>query len=203
MSVRALAKRGYRIRVADPPARPRRPSAAARQCRADPAGAGQCARALVGRPRRRRRRPCRSTWSASCFESGRQNFGNVQDFGARAVAEAARAGKARLTHLLGARRRSAVVVGLCAHQGARREGGAGDAQGRGDLAAVDRVRPGGPFLQSLRRHGAAFAGAAADRRRPHALPAGLCRRRRRGDRPLGRRRRSRAAGSTSSAGRRC
>jgi NADH dehydrogenase len=32
------------------------------------------------------------------YESGRQTFNNVQDFGARAVAEAARAAKAKLTH---------------------------------------------------------------------------------------------------------
>ena len=59
----------------------------------------------------------------------------------------------------------------------------------GDHAALDRVRAGGRFLQPLRRHGAVLAGAAADRRRHDPLPAGLRRRCRRGDRPRRRRRR--------------
>ena len=74
---------------------------------------------------------------------------------------------------------------------------------RDDPAAVGRVRPGGRLLQPLRRDRALRAGAAAGRRRPHPLPAGLCRRRRgRGGRG-GRGPRRAAAASTSSAGRRC
>ena len=98
--VRALAKRGYRIRVAT-----RRPDLAGHlqplgNVGQIQAGAGQSARALVGRPRRRRAPTMSSIWSASCIESRPpDSFDAVQDFGARAVAEAARAAGARLTHV--------------------------------------------------------------------------------------------------------
>jgi NADH dehydrogenase len=96
--VRALAKRGYRIRVAT-----RRPDLAGHLQPLGNVGQIQPVQANV-----------RVRWSVDravegadhvinlvgiLFESGRQNFGNVQDFGARAVAEAARANKAGLTHL--------------------------------------------------------------------------------------------------------
>src|SRR6187455_2613121 len=96
--VRALARRGYRIRVAT-----RRPDLAGHLQPLGNVGQIQPVQANV-----------RVRWSVDravegadhvinlvgiLFESGRQNFGNVQDFGARAVAEAARASKARLTHL--------------------------------------------------------------------------------------------------------
>ena len=40
-----------------------------------------------------------STSSAYCIEGGAQKFDAVQEFGARAIAEAARAAGARLTHV--------------------------------------------------------------------------------------------------------
>ena len=58
---RHVVQGARQARLSDPrrhqAARACRPSAAARQCRPDPAGAGQSARALVGRPRGRGRRP--------------------------------------------------------------------------------------------------------------------------------------------------
>src|SRR5262245_52988454 len=95
--VRALAKRGYRIRVAV-----RRPDLAVHVQPLGNMGQIQPVQANV-----------RVRWSVDravegadhvinlvgiLYESGRQTFNNVQDFGARAVAEAARAAKAKLTH---------------------------------------------------------------------------------------------------------
>jgi uncharacterized protein YbjT (DUF2867 family) len=95
--VGALAKRGYRIRVAT-----RRPDLAGHLQPLGNVGQIQAVQANV-----------RVRWSVDravegsdhvinlvgvLFESGRQTFTNVQDFGARAVAEAARAAKAKLTH---------------------------------------------------------------------------------------------------------
>ena len=95
--VRALAKRGYRIRVAT-----RRPDLAGHLQPLGNVGQIQAVQANV-----------RVRWSVDravegadhvinlvgiLYESGRQTFNNVQDFGARAVAEAARAQKAGLTH---------------------------------------------------------------------------------------------------------
>jgi uncharacterized protein YbjT (DUF2867 family) len=95
--VRALAKRGYRIRVAT-----RRPDLAGHLQPLGNVGQIQAVQANV-----------RVRWSVDravegadhvinlvgiLYESGRQTFNNVQDFGARAVAEAARAQQAKLTH---------------------------------------------------------------------------------------------------------
>lgn len=95
--VRALARRGYRIRVAT-----RRPDLAGHLQPLGNVGQIQAVQANV-----------RVRWSVDravdgadhvvnlvgiLYESGRQSFNNVQDFGARAVAEAARAAKAKLTH---------------------------------------------------------------------------------------------------------
>src|SRR5919109_4536967 len=95
--VQALAKRGYRIRVAT-----RRPDLAGHLQPLGNTGQIQPVQANV-----------RVRWSVDravegadhvinlvgiLHESGRQTFSNVQDFGARAVAEAARAAKAKLTH---------------------------------------------------------------------------------------------------------
>lgn len=96
--VRALAKRGYRIRVAV-----RRPDLAGFL---QPLGnVGQIS--FVQANLRYRNSVDRAVEGAShvincvgiLFESGRNNFDAVQDFGARAVAEAARAQGARLTHI--------------------------------------------------------------------------------------------------------
>lgn len=106
--VRALAKRGYRVRVAC-----RRPDLAGHLQPLGNVGQIQAVQANV-----------RVRWSVDravegadhvvnlvgiLFESGRQRFDAVQDFGARAVAEAARAGGAGLTHMsaIGADPRSA------------------------------------------------------------------------------------------------
>jgi len=95
--VRALAKRGYRIRVAT-----RRPDLAGHLQPLGNVGQIHAVQANV-----------RVRWSVDravegadhvinlvgiLYESGRQTFNNVQDFGARAVAEAARAQGAKLTH---------------------------------------------------------------------------------------------------------
>jgi uncharacterized protein YbjT (DUF2867 family) len=95
--VRALAKRGYRIRVAV-----RRPDLAGHVQPLGNVGQIQAVQANV-----------RVRWSVDravegadhvinlvgiLYEAGRQRFNAVQDFGARAVAEAARAANAKLTH---------------------------------------------------------------------------------------------------------
>ncbi|NKN35153.1 complex I NDUFA9 subunit family protein [Agrobacterium sp. a22-2] len=96
--VRALAKRGYRIRVAV-----RRPDLAGFLL---PLGnVGQIS--LVQANLRYRTSVDKAAEGAShvvncvgiLFESGRNNFDSVQDFGARAVAEAARSAGATLTHI--------------------------------------------------------------------------------------------------------
>lgn len=96
--VRALAKRGYRIRVAV-----RRPDLAGHL---QPLGnVGQIS--FVQANLRYRKSVDRAVEGAdhviNCvgvlFESGRNTFDAVQDFGARAVAEAARAAGATLTHI--------------------------------------------------------------------------------------------------------
>ncbi|MEY9782762.1 complex I NDUFA9 subunit family protein [Sinorhizobium fredii] len=106
--VRALAKRGYRIRVAV-----RRPDLAGHL---QPLGTmGQIS--FVQANLRYRKSVDRAVEGAdhviNCvgvlFESGRNTFDAVQDFGARAVAEAARAAGATLTHIsaIGANTQSA------------------------------------------------------------------------------------------------
>jgi len=96
--VRALARRGYRIRVAV-----RRPDLAGHL---QPlGGVGQIA--AIQANLRNRESVNRAVRGAdhvvNCvgilFESGRNTFDSVQDFGARAVAEAARAAGAGLTHI--------------------------------------------------------------------------------------------------------
>ncbi|WP_411034691.1 complex I NDUFA9 subunit family protein [Shinella sp. BYT-45] len=106
--VRALARRGYRIRVAV-----RRPDLAG--FLQPIGGVGQIS--FVQANLRYRQSVDRAVEGAdhvvNCvgilFESGRNNFDAVQDFGARAVAEAARAVGAKLTHIsaIGADEKSA------------------------------------------------------------------------------------------------
>ena len=96
--VRALAKRGYRVRVAV-----RRPDLAFHLQPLGGVGQIQAVQANL-----------RFRWSVDravegadhvvnlvgiLYESGAQNFDSVQEFGARAIAEAARAAKAGLTHV--------------------------------------------------------------------------------------------------------
>lgn len=108
--VRALARRGYRVRVAV-----RRPDLAVHL---QPlGGVGQIV--AVQANLRNRDSVDRAVTGAdhvvNCvgilFESGRNTFDSVQDFGARAVAEAARAAGAGLTHIsaIGANAESASV----------------------------------------------------------------------------------------------
>lgn len=96
--VRVLARRGYSIRVAV-----RRPDLAGHL---QPlGGVGQIV--AVQANLRNRESVDRAVQGAdhviNCvgilFESGRNTFGSVQEFGARAVAEAARAAGAKLTHI--------------------------------------------------------------------------------------------------------
>lgn len=95
--VRALARRGYRIRVAT-----RRPDLAGHLQPLGNVGQIQAVQANV----RVRWSVDRAVESADhvinlvgiLYESGKQTFNSVQDFGARAVAEAARAQNAKLTH---------------------------------------------------------------------------------------------------------
>ncbi|MDF1610421.1 complex I NDUFA9 subunit family protein [Hoeflea sp. YIM 152468] len=96
--IRALARRGYRIRVAV-----RRPDLAGHL---QPlGGVGQIAAVQANlRNRESVDRAVRgSDHVVNCvgilFESGRNTFASVQDFGARAVAEAARAAGVGLTHI--------------------------------------------------------------------------------------------------------
>ena len=106
--VRVLAKRGYRIRVAV-----RRPDLAGHLQPLGKVGQISFVQANV----RYRKSVDRAVEGAdhviNCvgvlFESGRNTFDAVQDFGARAVAEAARAAGATLTHIsaIGADARSA------------------------------------------------------------------------------------------------
>ena len=179
--VRALAQRGYRIRVAV-----RRPDLA---CHLQPLGRVGQIHAVQANLRN-----AASVEAAArdanvlvnlvgiLAEGGRQTFDAVHAFGAEQVALAASNHGAGMVHVsaIGADENSAVA--LRPLQGGGRAAGAGGAAAGGHHAAVDRVRAGRRFLQPLRRAGAHVAGAAADRRRADALPAGLCRRCRRGDR---------------------
>ena len=91
-------------------------------------------------------------------ETGRQRFAAVNDFGARAVAEAARGAglDARGAHV-GDRRRCQFALPPGALKSSGRSRRLRDAARLGGLAPVDRLRTGGPFLQPLRLDGAAVA----------------------------------------------
>ena len=125
--VRALAKRGYRIRVAC-----RRPDLAGHLQPLGNVGQIQAIQANL-----------RVRWSVNravegadhvvnlvgiLYESGRQSFAAVQDFGARAVAEAARAAGAGLTHMsaIGADAQSQSIYA--------------QTKARGEKAALDTVK---------------------------------------------------------------
>ncbi len=105
---------------------------------------------------------------------GKQSFAAINDEGARHVAERrARCGGEDLRPCLGDRRRSQFSFRLWTDQGRRREGGARDRSERNHPSPLDRVRPGGRFLQSLRRARTDFAGAAVDRGRQDKISAGI------------------------------
>ena len=120
------------------------------------------------------------------FERGRQRFDAVQAYGAEQVALAANAHGARMIHVsaIGADENSTSAYARAKAEASKRCWR--PALDR-DHAALDRVRAGGRFLQQVCRDGANVAGAAADRRRAYPIPAGVRRRRRRGDRRCGRR----------------
>ena len=120
-------------------------------------------------------------------ESGKQTFDALMDQGAARIARiAAEEGVGAARPHLGDRRRSGERQPLRRRQGPRRGGGPRRLPGRGDPAALGRLRGRGRLLQQVRRDGPDPAGAAARRAR-HPVPAGLRRRRRR----RGRRRRDR------------
>ena len=79
---------------------------------------------------------------------------------------------------VGDRRRRERDLVLCPRQGHRREAGVRRQAGGDGVAAVGGVRTGGRLLQPLCGAGQVRAGAAAGRRRAYAVPAGLCGRRR-------------------------
>ena len=125
------------------------------------------------------------------FERGRQRFDAVQTNGAEAVALAAKAVDARLVHVsaIGADENSPSHYARSKAEGERRVLAA--------EPAATVMRPSiifGPEDDFFNRFAAPrlpLAGAAASRRRPHALPAGF-RRRRRGSDCHGRRWRNQA-----------
>ena len=137
-------------------------------------------------------------------ETGRQRFDAVHDFGARAVAEAARgAGLKRVVHMSAI---GADADSPSAYPGALKGSGRSrrlrDAARLGGLPPVDRVRAGGPFLQPLRLAGAAVVRrcrcSAADTRASSRSSSATWRRRL----PTRSRARRSRARPTNSAGRR-
>ena len=178
--VQALARRGYRIRVAV-----RNPNVAHHLQPLGNVGQIQAIQANL----RHRGSIDRAVQGADCVvnlvgilqESGKQRFDAIQAEGARAVAEAAQAVGARLVHLsaIGADPESESVYAR--------------SKAAGEAASLETVRyavvfrssivfgPEDDFFNRFRQHGALFALPAADRWGPHPLPAGLCDRRRRGD----------------------
>ncbi len=96
--VRALAKRGYRIRVAV-----RRPDLAGFLRPLGYAGQIQLVQANLRYRKSIDHAVAGSSYVVNCvgilFESGKNSFGAVQEFGAKAVAEATRAAGAKLTHI--------------------------------------------------------------------------------------------------------
>ena len=200
--VRALARRGYRIRVAV-----RRPELAGHLQPLGRVGQIHAVQANV--------RNAASVEAAArdadvlinlvgiLFERGRQRFDTVHNYGAEQVARAAHAHGARMVHVSAHRRRREFALALRAQQGGRRAavlaaqpaatimrpsimfGPEDDFFNR--FAALARMSPALPLI-----------GGGAD-----ALPAGVRRRRRRRDRRRGRRARRAPARSTNWAGRRC
>ena len=147
--VRALAKRGYRIRVAV-----RRPDLAGHLQPLGRVGQIHAVQANLRYPASveaaARDADVVINLVGILFERGRQRFDAVQAFGAEAVALAAAAFGARLVHVSAIGADETGALALCAHQGDGREARArGGAVGR-DPAAVDRVRPGGRLLQQVR-----------------------------------------------------
>lgn len=134
--VRALAKRGYRIRVAC-----RRPDLAGHLQPLGNVGqiqavqANLCVRWSVDRAVEEADHVVNLV--GILHESGRQTFNAVQDFGARAVAEAARANNIGLTHLS--------AIGADAHS----ESGYARSKALGEKAALETVKDAVIFRPSI------------------------------------------------------
>ena len=169
--VRALAKRHYRIRVAV-----RRPELAGHL---QPLGRNMRCRQSATPPRSKQRRAMRrcSSISWEFYSSAAASDSR------RCTLTAQSRSRWRRVHTgpgWSMCRRSVPMQfaeRLCAHQGRRGKAGAGGATVGIYHAAINSVRAGGRFLQSLCCPCAPFAGAAADRWRADTLSAGVRRRR--------------------------
>ena len=158
--VRALARHGYRIRVAV-----RRPELAGHLQPLGQVGQIHAVQANL--------RDAASVEAAArdadvvinlvgiLFERGRQRFDAVHAFGAEAVALAASAFGARLIHVsaIGADERSSSLYARSKAKGERLALAASPVGGC--RAPLDPVRPGGRLLQPVRLHGLLLAGTAA------------------------------------------
>ena len=190
------ARRRARWRAQLPHPRRRAPAEPRRQCPAlrlpgpDPRRAGESALPGIGRARGRRRRCVVNLVGILRRGAARPSRPSTPTARRPWPRRRAAAG-ARMIHVSALGADLASRLGLCAH--ARRKARSLVRAARPDaviLRPSRDVRPWRQLLQPLRRARPHAAGAAARRCR-HALPAGLCRRRRRGDRP---RRRRRGAG---------
>ncbi len=144
------ARLAYPRRVRRPDRR--RPSAAARRRRPDHAGAGQSARPLVGRSRRRGRR-CRRQprRAASCMRAAaRPSAPCKASAPARWRKRRAAPASATLVRDVGDRRRDEGRFGLCKSKAEGEAAALETVPGADGDPAVDRVRPRGPVLQPLR-----------------------------------------------------
>ena len=184
--VRALLKRGWRVRAAV-----RRPDLAGHlqplgQIGWVQPGAGQPALSLVGRPRRRRRRcgdqPRRPS---SAIPAASASTRSTSSAPARLPRRPARPASRRWCT---SRRSARIQRRLPPTAGARRPARRPSSRRcpmRGD-APVLHLRAGGPVLQPVRRAGPLLAGLSADRRRADPPAAGVRRRRRAGHRRFAR-----------------
>jgi NADH dehydrogenase len=170
--VRALAKRGYRIRVAC-----RRPDLAGHVQPLGTPGQIMPVQANVRYP---------ASLAAACdgayavinltgilYGSGAQSFDAVPVFGAEASAKAAQAAKARSSFQVSAIGADAASASNMPDQGAERRVRARAAFPGAMSSALHRVRAGGRLLQQIRRPGAPFSRPAADRRRPPQNSTGV------------------------------
>ena len=155
--VRALAKFGYRVRVAV-----RRPELAGYLQPLGRVGQIHAVQANVRYPASveaaARDADVVINLVGILFERGRQKFDAVQAFGAEAVALAAAAFGARMIHVSAIGAERAGIIALFALEGGRREAGARRRAVGRHSAAFDPVRPGGRLFQQVRRHRPLFPG---------------------------------------------
>ena len=154
--VRALAKRGYRIRVAV-----RRPELAGHLQPLGRVGQIHAVQANLRYPASVEAAMRDSEVAINLVgiltEGGAQTFEAVQAKGAETVAKAARRRGRPHGACFRDRRRRELALGLRPHQGGRRKGGAGGGAVGHDPAAVGGVRPRGSIHQPLRGAGADVA----------------------------------------------